>query len=431
MTKLYLFNNKEILIGTITPLEAVQQEEINKIQILEARVPYKKLIDPAAFIGHKDYKDKSIFHLYKIDNITKSSLNDVKISAVHTFFDDMGADGYIEDYRPTDKTLIDVFTTLLNGSRWQVGLIKSNARVTTSFYYLTRKDAISKVIDKCNIEIKPRIIYSNGRILKRYIDVYDTLGRDTGKVYVAGNDLLTVAEKNSKGAIYTAAVGRGKGEETDSGGYGRKITFADVEWRTERGNPVDKPKGQKFVELKEATKIYGFDGIKPRVKLIEFGDEESPENLLRLTYEWLVKNSRLQTEYKATVRNTGNCDLGDTVGIVKSDINIKYKTRVFKITRNLLNNNLTEFGVGDKVVSSPFERNLELAKDLANLENRTIYWLDGLRNKLIDGFLNEAGYNYDLKADNAYNLPAGYYSFNKPIDQNPTKVIYMGAGNLQ
>ena len=62
--KLFLFNNDEKLIGTISPLEGIQNEEINKIQTIECTVVYSELIEKASYIGHKDYSDNRIFHLY-------------------------------------------------------------------------------------------------------------------------------------------------------------------------------------------------------------------------------------------------------------------------------------------------------------------------------------------------------------------------------
>lgn len=442
--KLFIFNNQEQLIKVIEPLEAVSEEEINKIHKIEATLRYSDVFDSnndisesATYVGHKDYDNGDIFHFYKIDHITKTSLTEVKLVGVNSFYDDMQSDGYIKDFRPTNKSVMSILQTLLEGSRWQLGIVKSTELVTLNFYYLSRKEAISKLLEVANIEIRPRVELSKNAIIKRYLDVFTTLGADHGKVFTHGKDLLTVSEKASQGAIYTAAIGRGKGEEiTDSngqatGGYGRRITFKDVVWRKNSGNPVDKPKGQEFVEIPELTAKYGFvNGTKPRLKIIEFQDEEDPEKLLRLTYAWLEKNSRVQVEYKATVNNVGNCNLGDTVGIYNPTIGIKYKTRVFSVKRNLIDNNLTEFGIGDKVTTSPFSRTTEVAKNLKSLEDNTIYWLDQLRDKIKDNFLNEDGYNYDLGVNNKYHLPAGLYSFDKPIDQDPTKVVYVGAGKV-
>ena len=429
--KLFLFNNDEKLIGTVSPLEGIQNEEINKIQTIECTVVYSELIEKASYIGHKDYSDNRIFHLYKIDHVTKTSTTDVKIVGVHTFFDDMESDGYVKDFRPTNRELVGVLTTILDGSRWQLGTVNIQRRYTGNFYYVTRKEAISKLIEATQIEIKPRLEFSRGKITGRYLDVFTRLGGKNGKVFVHGRDLLTVSEKKSQGAIYTAVVGRGKGEETDTGGYGRRISFKDVEWRRTSGQPVDKPVGQEYVEIPAMTRLYGFEkGTKPRIKIVEFQDETDKEKLLRLSYEWLEKNSRMQVEYSAKVLNVGNLELGDTVGIFNPKLGIKYETRVFKVKRNLVNNKLTEFGIGDKVTTSPFSRTIELAKEMKNFQDDTVYWLDKIRERLSDKLINEDGYNYDLKADNEYKVPAGYYSFDKPIDQNPTKVVYMGAGKI-
>lgn len=429
--KLFLFNNDEKLIGTVSPLEGIQNEEINKIQTIECTVVYSELIEKASYIGHKDYSDNRIFHLYKIDHVTKTSTSDVKIVGVHTFFDDVESDGYVKDFRPTNRELVGVLTTILDGSRWQLGTVNIQRRYTGNFYYVTRKEAISKLIEATQIEIKPRLEFSRGKITGRYLDVFTRLGARNGKVFVHGRDLLTVSEKKSQGAIYTAVVGRGKGEETDTGGYGRRISFKDVEWRRTSGQPVDKPVGQEYVEIPAMTKLYGFEkGTKPRIKIVEFQDETDKEKLLRLSYEWLEKNSRMQVEYSAKVLNVGNLELGDTVGIFNPKLGIKYETRVFKVKRNLVDNKLTEFGIGDKVTTSPFSRTIELAKEMKNFQDDTVYWLDKIRERLSDKLINEDGYNYDLKADNEYKVPAGYYSFDKPIDQNPTKVVYMGAGKI-
>lgn len=429
--KLFLFNNDEKLIGTISPLEGIQNEEINKIQTIECTTVYSELIEKASYIGHKDYSDNRIFHLYKIDHITKTSVTDVKIVGVHTFFDDMESDGYVKDFRPTNREVVGVLTTILDGSRWQLGTVNIQRRYTGNFYYVTRKEALSKLIEATQIEIKPRLEFSRGKITGRYLDVFTRIGARNGKVFVHGRDLLTVSEKKSQGAIYTAVVGRGKGEETDTGGYGRRISFKDVEWRRTSGQPVDKPVGQEYVEIPAMTRLYGFEkGTKPRIKIVEFQEETDKEKLLRLSYEWLEKNSRMQVEYSAKVLNVGNLELGDTVGIFNPKLGIKYETRVFKVKRNLVDNKLTEFGIGDKVTTSPFSRTIELAKEMKNFQDDTVYWLDKIRERLSDKLINEDGYNYDLKADNEYKVPAGYYSFDKPIDQNPTKVVYMGAGKI-
>lgn len=64
------------------------------------------------------------------------------------------------------------------------------------------------------------------------------------------------------------------------------------------------------------------------------------------------------------------------------------------------------------------------------LKKDNLGWLKDIMKAVENSYFNEDGYNYELQVDNIYNLPAGYYSFDAPIDQNPDKVIYMGAGKL-
>ncbi|WP_027974649.1 phage tail spike protein, partial [Streptococcus porci] len=430
MSELYLFDNAERLLSVTNPTEAVQSEELNKMITFHGTIPYSDTMRKVQYIGHKDADDSNNFHLYRLTNNKPEGLSKVPITGVHTFFDDMSSDGYIKDYRPTNKTVLEIVTKILDGSRWKVGVVQTAQRATTNFYYLTRLDSLSKLVDLTGVEIRPRMVYSDGKITSRYLDVYDRLGADRGKIFQHGVDLLTVTENNNLGAIYTAAVGRGRGEETESG-FGRKLTFADVEWSVANGNPVNKPVGQEYVELIGQTKLYGFaNGTKPRIAIIDFSDEEDQEKLLTSTYDWLVENSRPKTEYSSTVARAGDCKLGDTVGISKPSVGIKYKTRIFKIERNLLNRNKTKFGIGDKLTKSSYEREKFLVNQIEQAKDDTVYWLDSLKKQIVSSYFNEDGYNYDLKAGNEYGLPAGYYSFDKPIDQDPSKVIYMGAGKL-
>ena len=66
------------------------------------------------------------------------------------------------------------------------------------------------------------------------------------------------------------------------------------------GKPVDKPAGEEMLEIPALTKIYGFEkGTKPRVKIVEFQDEEDPERLIMLSYEWLKKGI---VEFKSSIK---------------------------------------------------------------------------------------------------------------------------------
>src|SRR5699024_5557726 len=136
-------------------------------------------------------------------------------------------------------------------------------------------------------------------------------------------------------------------------------------------------------------------------------------------------------QFKSTVNETDIAELGEVVTIIRDDLNIRYKTRIFKIKRSFFNNKIKDFEFGDELIISQAKSTKQAQKVMQKkIDEASTFWLVALREAITDSFWNEDGYNYDLRVGNEYGLPSGYYSFDRPIDQNPTKVIYMGAGKL-
>lgn len=71
------------------------------------------------------------------------------------------------------------------------------------------------------------------------------------------------------------------------------------------GDPLDKPKGQNWLEDPEATQKYGIpqkDGsMRKRETVVVFDDIEDPEELLKNTYAALVESARPLVQFKAEV----------------------------------------------------------------------------------------------------------------------------------
>src|SRR5699024_10882448 len=155
--------------------------------------------------------------------------------------------------------------------------------------------------------------------------------------------------------------------------YGRKINFADVEWKKSAGKPVDKPKGQKYIELPQATAEFGvkmLDGRKvPRIGMVEFSDTEDPEVLIEQTWQALQEYARPKVLFSATVANIGDTGIGDTVTIHRHDLNMHYKTRVRKVMRNRKNNDKTQVEIGDVVYTASTKRQANINSQLDNMEN--------------------------------------------------------------
>lgn len=285
----------------------------------------------------------------------------------------------VEDIRPQGWTIERTTNQILKDSDWRLGYVDDNLpTVTTNFYYLSAKDSLKKLQELTGVEFTFKVEISGNKITDKWVEVYRELGNRTLKRFNYGTNALTVKRETSHSELYTALIGRGKGEEvgeTDAGDatYGRKINFSDVEWKKSAGKPVDKPKGQKYIELPQATAEYGIkllDGRKvPRIGMVEFSDTEEPEVLIEQTWQALQEYARPKVLFSATVANIGDTGIGDTVTIHRHDLNMHYKTRVRKVMRNRKNNDKTQVEIGDVVYTASTKRQSNINSKLNNMEN--------------------------------------------------------------
>lgn len=357
---LYMMGRNEIILAAYTTqvLRAEMTEEINKADSIQVEIrDAKKEADNDRFeyILHTDPIKENQVRIYKIKDWRVDGRRS-SITGVHVAYDDLQAHGYMRDRRFAGAAIREVLTAILDGTRWEIGELQVDGTVSTNFYYISRLEALSKLIELTHAEMRPRITHSGYNVTGRYIDLVQQLGTDDGKLAVYGSNLLEVVAEDYRGDIYTALVGRGRGEEvTDesgegTGNYARKITFADVVWSKANGDPLDKPAGQEWLEWPERTQQFGYPTGQARTGIVEFPDIEHKELLLWMTYAELQKRSRPQVTYRAQVRSFGNADLGDTFTVIRKDIDLVYKTRVFKKVTNLLKPDQAIIYLGDKII---------------------------------------------------------------------------------
>lgn len=444
---LYLFDKNENLIHELASNEIeslIQHEELNKLMTLEFSVfidSNDKMKD-IEYVAHKDMEDYQKIQMYRIIS-SESDDYTVNYQAVHIIFDELKAYGYIRDKRP-DKVKASVALNIaLAGSRWKVGRVDDSQLLSTNFYDSTRLDALSKIIKNWNLDLHFYLTFDGNKITGRYVDLLGFRGEDTGERFVYGSNALEVIKEVDVSEVYTRVIPRGKGEEkTDekgkpTDGYGRRIKIDDVIWEKSKGNPIDKPKGQEYLELKEMTNKFGFSDGEARTRVQIFEDIEDPKELIKAGYDFLVKVSRPLVQFKTKISKRSRTNVGDIVRIIRKDLDFYYRTRIYKAHRNLLNETL-EVEFGDKLVQSPADREKIVSDNLNALENRLKETETDLKSSFVDKVVegityatfNRDGYNYELKKGNKYGLPAGYYSFDREIDDNPQRVIYVGAGTL-
>ncbi len=105
--------------------------------------------------------------------------------------------------------------------------------------------------------MKDRVEINNNGIKDRYIDILPRRGQNAGNRWYIDEKVVFVVKLSIESSPKTALYGRGSSLQTEDGGFSRKITFADVEWKVSKGDPVDKPLGQELVGDPRALQKYG------------------------------------------------------------------------------------------------------------------------------------------------------------------------------
>ncbi|HFR3895675.1 TPA: phage tail spike protein [Streptococcus suis] len=318
----------------------------------------------------------------------------------------------VYDKRPKNAFARDVITDLLAGTNWQARFVGETTPHSTNFYYTSVFDALKKVCVVWDLEMQFFVEMNGNRIGARYIDFKQKIGQAVGKRVVYGHNALQILQEVERTNIFTALIGRGKGEETGAG-YGRKITFENVVWSTTQGKPVNKPKGQKYLELPLMTRQYGIknaDGsMRPKIGFVDFSEEENPEVLIERTYKALIDAARPQLTLKTSSVYLKGVKVGDTIRVVRHDKKLDYDTRIFEITFNRLNNQSSDIKLGDRIGESN-EAKVQTIADKA---------VEQFVNNEFSNFVQNLP-DYLPSADGFYN---NWYGAEDPTVQYPGKVL--------
>ena len=335
---------------------------------------YTSILSNVRYFAISDRESNHNFYLYR-KTLVQVQNHEIAINGQGAFWDEMQG-AYIKDRRPNQVTPADTIKLILGYSRWNVDYVdqmleEESLRRDMNFYYVSLLDALNTVYQTWQVDIEPYINIEGHQITRRYVKLYQQQGGNNGRRFVYGDNALTVTQQANEGSIFTALVGRGAGvEETDAdgnltGGYSRKINFADVEWSKANGDPCDKPKGQEYVEWKESTEIYGYSDGKPRIGIVDFDNEKDPVQLLKETWAQLQQVGVPLVQFQATVGDVGYLNLGETVTIVRYDLNIKYQTRVTGIKWNRCDEAKSQITIGVKAIQSTADKIAGLQQSVA------------------------------------------------------------------
>lgn len=223
---------------------------------------------------------------------------------------------YIEDKRPYGYGFLQALNVCLEPTRWTAGTVDQTGTVDKglTFYHTSAREALQSIL-KCGGELETEITVSGGKVTSRKVGIRSHRGAKGGhRRFTYTKDLASVSRTEHYGAI-TACYGYGKGIETDAGGYGRKLTFGDIN------------NGKNYVEDATALKLYGRpDGRGGRAHV--FGQYENPScevsaTLLAETHAYFDSRKEPGVTYEADAvdlvqfgREWEGVAVGDDVQIV-------------------------------------------------------------------------------------------------------------------
>lgn len=368
---IYLFDKEEQLIKVVRRnaiKSALQKYALTTDNYVSDRltVEMKALNDDefekVEYMAIQSMEDTHLFHYFYIAQ--KSTKGEIStFTGVQSGIEELRKTP-VFDKRPKNTPAKPVINELLQETNWQARFIADTTNHSTNFYYTSVFDALKKICKVWGLEMQFFVEMNNNGLGARYIDFKKKIGEAVGKRVVYGHNALEILKEVERTNIFTALIGRGKGEQVSSAeesgkggdGYGRKITFEDVVWSKAKGDPLDKPKGQKYLEIPEMTRVYGIKNsngtMRPKIGFTDFNEEEDPNELIKLTYQTLINSARPQLTLKTSSVYLRGVKIGDTIRVVRHDKKLDYDTRIFEITFNRLNDQSSDIKLGDQIGES-------------------------------------------------------------------------------
>lgn len=351
---------------------------------------------------------------------------------------------YIEDKRNRNANAKACLAKALEGTRWAVGTVETGTITGTAdlaFYHCTALDAIQKIADTYGLEVQTEYQPdpTGNQIGRRIIHLVEHRGSaNTTKRFEYGKDLTQIKRDIDSGDVITRLYGWGKGiEQTNdqgeaTGGYSRKISFADVN------------NGKPYVQDDQALAnwgIVGADGTRHHSEAaVDFPDCEDPKELLNLTKAALKTRTTPVVSYTADVTALGQAgysaegtDVGDSVQIIDTSFTnpLRLEGRILQIEEDLAGSLAdTKITLGN-IRQSYTQRLAAQQQALDKLVSNSGAWNSaaGGTGPYMKDLIDRINQIMNATGGYTYLKPGqGIYVYDKPEDRNPTQCIHIGGG---
>ena len=262
----------------------------------------------------------------------------VCINSVNETWDD-----WLDDKRPSGSVSV-ALTSILADTRWEVGTCDQGGTASRTFYHISVREGIAELLETWGGELETTIVHNGAGIVARRVNIRALRGnQSSAKRFTWTKDLVSVKRSMASDNPKTRVYGYGKGVKTEGGGYGRRLTFGDING------------GKDYVEDAEATEIWGHPdgegGILPAVASYVNEQCEDAAQLLQETKDYLKQVKEPKVTYTASVidlyafgRSWEGVGVGDDVAIIDkgfSEEGVRLHGRVSQIERDLLTGDAT------------------------------------------------------------------------------------------
>lgn len=342
--------------------------------------------------------------------------------------------------RGSKDTPEQALAKVLEGTRWSVGQCDEGSG-EYSVYHQSSLASVKDIAEAYKMEVEPVIQLSadGNSIAKRSVSLVKRLGRaNTALRLDYGSGLSGIDRVLFADDVVTRLYCYGKGVQTTdddgntTGGYSRKITFADING------------GKEYIQDDSLLEVWGVPGpdgsLMHTEGIFEDGDCEDKATLLAEGRAALAERSKPIVSYEGTVEALGRagfdanaCDLGDNLQMVDTTFPkpLRLSGRVLEIVEDLLGDGSPSSVKVGNVIEGIVKRSDRVQQTIDRLTSSAGSWdsaatlgsayLDGL----IDGLnkvMNETGgYTY-IKPGK------GLFVYDKPENDNPTMCIQIGGG---
>lgn len=342
--------------------------------------------------------------------------------------------------RGSGDTPAQALAKALDGTRWSVGQCDEGSG-EYSVYHQSSLASVKDIAEAYKMEVEPVIELSadGNSIAKRSVRLVKRLGRASTALRLDyGSGLSGIDRVLSADDVVTRLYCYGKGVQTTdddgnaTGGYSRKITFADING------------GKEYIQDDSLLEVWGVPGpdgsLVHTEGIFEDGDCEDKAILLAEGRAALAERSKPIVSYEGTVEALGRagfdanaCDLGDNLQMVDTTFPkpLRLSGRVLEIVEDLLGDGSPSSVKVGNVIEGIVKRSDRVQQTIDRLTSSAGSWDSAATlgsaylNGLIDGLNNmmnqTGGYTY-IKPGK------GLFVYDKPESDNPTMCIQIGGG---